>query len=352
MTGKRMAFPAWLKKIQAKENIVISTRVRLARNVKTYRFPHAMEKKEREKFLGEVESFMRAHEGKPLVMFNRLRDLDNVYRGVLAERGLVHMESAREPDFTGLATGPGQTTSVIINEEDHFRLQVIHEGLNLEKSLKDAQLLDELVSRGFDLASHREFGFLTACPTNVGTGLRASVMLHLPALTLTRGIVQVLQAVLHMGLAVRGFYGEGTELRSVFFQVSNQMTLGRTEEEIIRHLLGVTRQIVERENEARQKLLKDDPKLLEDKIGRAVGIVSRCRLLGFEEALDLLSTLRLGSELGLLKNLPRAILNELLLQIQPAHLQLLTKKTLGGKEEYLRRAEWVQKRLKGCLPGG
>jgi len=345
MRGRKLIFPAWLRNSPANENIVISTRVRLARNLKAYRFPHAMDKSEREKLLQEVENFFQRKSFKPPLKFQRLRDLDNVQRGVLAERGLVNMESACEPDFTGLALGAGQSFSILINEEDHLRIQVIHEGLNLEKCLKAGQELDEQLGQGFELATHKEFGFLTACPTNVGTGLRASVMLHLPALTLTRGIVQVLQAVLHMGLAVRGFYGEGTELRSVFFQVSNQITLGRTEEEIIQHLMGVTRQIVDREKEARQKLLKEDVRILEDKVGRAMGILGRCRLLGFEEALDLLSAIRLGSETKLIAEIPKQVLNELLLLIQPSHLQMWAKRTLTGVDELARRAELVQKRL-------
>jgi protein arginine kinase len=349
MTGKKITFPAWLKKNPSHDNIVITSRLRLARNISNHRFPHALDKPEREMLLRHIEQQISKKVVKPVLHFHRLRDMDIVHRGVMAERGLAHVESAREPGFTGLALGPGQSVSILVNEEDHLRTQVVYAGLSLERCLKMSQQLDAQLSTGFELATHKEFGYLTACPTNVGTGMRASVMLHLPALTLTRGIVQVLQAVLHMGLAVRGFYGEGSELRSMFFQVSNQVTLGRTEDEIVQQLVGVIRQIVDREKEARQKLLKEESALIEDKVGRAKGIISHCRMLGFEEALDLLSTLRLGAEIKLIEDIPKNVLNELLFQIQPAHLQLLAKKTLIGSDEFMRRAELVQRRLKPHL---
>lgn len=346
MSGHKLPFPAWLKKTQAGENIIISTRIRLARNVSGLRFPSLADKTEQEKLLRGFRDFLSKSALPSTWQFLSLREFDNIFRGVLAERGLISMESARDPGFSGLAYGPGQSQSVLLNEEDHVRLQVIREGLNLERGLKLARELDENLGRFFAYALHPSFGFLTACPTNVGTGLRASVMLHLPALTLTRGIIQVLQAVLHMGLAVRGFYGEGSELKTVFFQVSNQVTLGRTEDEIIQHLAGVTHQIVEREEEARQKLLKDNAALLEDKVGRALGMLERCRLLGFEEALDLMSALRLGVETRIIKPIPKSVLNEMLLMVQPAHLQMAAKKPLAGEQQNAFRATLVKKRLK------
>jgi protein arginine kinase len=339
-------FPAWLtKKSPSGSKIVISTRIRLARNFSDMRFLPEAGPDEKARVLERVGQFAATFR-QPALTFQKLRELDEVHRGVLAERGLVNLDSATDPGAVGLATGPGQNISLLVNEEDHLRLQVMLEGLNLPQGLKLAKELDEQLGKAFPLAIHSEFGFLTACPTNVGTGLRASVMLHLPGLALTRGIVQVLQAVLHIGLAVRGFYGEGTELRSVFFQVSNQMTLGRTEEEIIQHLAGVTRQIVEREEEARQKLVKESPRLLEDKAGRAWGILSGCQLLGFEEALDLLSALRLGVETGVLEGTPHTLLNEMLILIQPAHIQLLADRMLSVEEQMVRRAELVKRHLK------
>jgi len=339
-------FPAWLtRKTGAGSQIVLSSRVRLARNFADCRFVTEASPEEMNRILKRMEGFVE-EQAQLQMNFQRLADLDDVHRGIFAERGLVHMEAAREPQAVGLAIGPGQVVSLLVNEEDHLRLQVVQEGMSLEPALKQAKELDELLDKQLPLAMHPEFGFLTACPTNVGTGLRASVMLHLPGLTLTRGIVQVLQAVLHIGLAVRGFYGEGTELKSMFFQVSNQLTLGRSEEEIIQHLEGVTRQIIEREEEARQKLLKDHRRLLEDKVGRAIGVLSGCQMIGLEEALELISIVRLGAETGALENVPQPVLNELLILIQTAHIQLLADEPLGPEEQMARRSETIRKYLK------
>jgi protein arginine kinase len=338
-----LPLPVWLKPRPAGNPVVLSTRIRLARNLHGYKFPLLAEDAEKEKLLGAVESFVASQPG---MSFLRLDHLDPVRRGVLAERGLIHMDSARKPEHLGLGVGLGQSVSYLLNEEDHIRIQVMKAGLNLEEGLRQARDLDDRLGRAFPYARHAQFGYLTACPTNVGTGLRASAMLHLPALALTRGIVQVLQAVVHMGLAVRGFYGEGTELKTVFFQISNQVTLGRSEEEIIAQLSGVIRQVVDRETEARQKLKKSGRVLLADKVGRAVGILQHCRLLGLEEALDLLSTLRLGLETRLLKTVALSGMNELLLLVQPAHLQQGSRKTLSAEEQQASRAALVRKRLK------
>ncbi|MEW6516070.1 MAG: ATP--guanido phosphotransferase [candidate division FCPU426 bacterium] len=342
MSVKSWPLPLWVKP-HAGNPAVLSTRIRLARNLKGYKFPLTADSVEKEKLVGAVGGFL---EKQPGMTFLRLQREDALRRGVLAERGLIHMDSASKPDDIGLGLAQGQSLSYLLNEEDHVRIQVMKPGLDLEGGLRLARVLDEKLGKAFPFARHAQFGYLTACPTNVGTGLRASAMLHLPALALTRGIVQVLQAVVHMGLAVRGFYGEGTELKTVFFQISNQITLGRTEEEIITQLSGVIRQVVERETEARQKLLKSERRLLEDKVGRAVGILRHCRLLGLEEALDLLSSLRLGVETRLLRSLSPAALNELLLQVQPAHLQQGGEKTLSAEEQQSRRASLIRKRLK------
>jgi protein arginine kinase len=338
------AFPSWLTGAAAMRSPVLSTRIRLARNLADGHFPLTADGPGLEGVLDRVAHWVKRRTAFSL-RFARLRDLDELQRGQLAERGLVHMDSASQPAHVGLALGAGPV-SLLVNEEDHLRLQVMVAGLNLTRGLALARRVDAQLGQDLPLAVHPQFGFLTACPTNVGTGLRASVMLHLPALTLTRGIIQVLQAVLHMGLAVRGIYGEGTELRSVFFQVSNQVTLGRTEDEIIAHLEGVTRQIMDREAEARRQLVKDRRAVLEDKVGRALGVLAGARLLGLEEALDLLSTLRLGVETGVVAGLELTTLNELLLRVQPAHLQALHKQGLTAEEQAIRRAELVKRRLR------
>lgn len=337
------AFPSWLIGAAALRSPVLSTRIRLARNFAEGRFPLTADAPEADAVLDRVAGWVKRRPDFAL-RFSRLSDLTERQRGQLAERGLVHMDSASQPARLGLALSAGPV-SLLVNEEDHLRLQVMLGGLNLSKGLALARRVDAQLGRDLPLAVHPRFGYLTACPTNVGTGLRASVMLHLPALTLTRGIVQVLQAVLHMGLAVRGIYGEGTELRSVFFQVSNQVTLGRTEDEIVAQLEGVTRQIMDREAEAQHLLVREQRPLLEDKVGRALGVLSGARLLGLEEGLDLLSTLRLGVEAGVVSGLELTTLNELMLRIQPAHLQALLKQDLATEAQAAPRADLVKQRL-------
>lgn len=339
------SLPAWLADKKALDSPVISSRVRLARNFVDARFPLQADEAELRSNLARIEAWAGKHPQFKLG-FKRLSELDEMQRTLYAERGLVGIESVSGPREVGLAVVPGETLSLLVNEEDHLRVQVMLAGLNLQGALETARGLEANLSQALPFASHRQFGYLTACPTNVGTGLRASVLLHLPALALTRGVVSVLQAVIHMGLSVRGFYGDGAELRSVFFQIGNQVTLGRTEEEIIRHLEGVARQIVEREEEARDKLLKEQRLVLEDRVGRALGVLANCVLIGLEEALDLLSTVRLGVETGLVAGIESIQIRELLLRMQPAHVLSLKTRPLSAEAQAAQRAALIKRRLR------
>jgi protein arginine kinase len=246
----------------------------------------------------------------------------------------------------GLASSADESISLLANEEDHYRLQVIRGGLSLEPALQTAQELDRQLACRVQYALHPAWGYLTAYPTNVGTGLRVSVLLHLPAIGLTREIAEVLNAVAHVGLNVSGLHGNSASAPSAFFQISNQITLGRTEEEIVRHLEGVARQAAEREQKAREKVLRGKRVLLEDKLGRALGILAGCRVLDQEEALELLSTLSLGADLGLLAPDRTRQVRELILLVQPSHLQANTGKQLTPEEQGIRRADLVRSFLK------
>ena len=336
--------PVWFRKCSADNNIIISSRIRLARNFSDLRFPAEASLEEKEQVLARVKGFSEQYKSNRF-KFMLLKNNGAISRLVLAELGLISVSSVSKPNKLGLLTQTNRQLSLLLNEEDHLRIQVMSEGGNLEPALNLAKTLDKELNKKFTLACHPDFDFLTACPTNVGTGLRASVMFHLPALSLKRKIAEVLQAVLQMGLAVRGFYGEGTELRSVFFQISNQMTLGRSEMEIIKHLQGLTKQILDREKDAREKLLKEDKCRLEDKVGRAIGILKGCKMLNLEEAFDLLSTVILGVETGVLKKISRQKLRETLLLIQPAHLQLWVGEELNFEDQMLKRAEIISQHL-------
>jgi protein arginine kinase len=234
----------------------------------------------------------------------------------------------------------------MVNEEDHFRIQCLLPGLQLEKAWQETSGYDDILESYLDYAFDEEKGYLTACPTNVGTGLRASVMLHLPALAITQQINRILSAVSQVGLAVRGIYGEGTEMTGNLLQISNQITLGQSEEEIWQNLYSVTRQLINQEKNAREHLLNEGREKLGDRAGRAYGILKNAWMIDSKEAMQLLSDVRLGVDLGLLKGVPLKILNELLVLTRPGCLQYLKDKNLNPYERDLERAMQIQK----CLP--
>jgi protein arginine kinase len=238
----------------------------------------------------------------------------------------------------------------MINEEDHLRLQAMQSGLQLRDTWRIIDRIDDDMSDNLDYAFSEQYGYLTACPTNVGTGLRASVLIHLPALVLTKEIDKVIKGISQVGLTVRGFYGEGTEVIGNLFQISNQTTLGRTEEDIVDNIERCTRQIINYEEEARRTLLADARPQTEDKIWRAYGILANARVLSSHELMSLVSAVRLGASLSIIKSISIATLNNLLMLMQPAHLQKFSGKMMDANERDERRAELVRERL-GPLSG-
>ena len=238
-----------------------------------------------------------------------------------------------------------EVISIMVNEEDHFRIQCLLPGLQLEKAWQEASRYDDFLESQVDYAFHEEKGYLTACPTNVGTGLRASVMLYLPALVITQQINRILAAVNQVGLAVRGLYGEGTEITGNLLQISNQITLGQSEEEIWHNLYSVTRQLINQEKNAREHLLNEGREKLADRAGRAFGLLKYSRLIDSNEAMQLISDVRLGVDLGLITNVPVKVLNELLVLTRPGCLQYLKGRTLTAYERDLERAVQIQKYL-------
>jgi protein arginine kinase len=243
-----------------------------------------------------------------------------------------------------------QSISIMINEEDHFRIQGIRPGLNLRSAFNLVDQVDTELEQELPYAFSPRFGYLTACPTNLGTGMRASVMLHLPALVLTDQISQVVKAVGKIGLAVRGLYGEGTEALGNLFQISNQHTLGEKEAEIIAQIEKVIEGVVRSENMARTKLREDSPTHLRDQVGRAYAILRHAHILSSKEALNLLSLLRLGADLDIIPDCDRGLLDMLLLEIQPAHLQLQADRELSPEERDIMRAEITRQRLQTIAP--
>jgi protein arginine kinase len=235
----------------------------------------------------------------------------------------------------------------MINEEDHLRIQVMQSGLNLRDAWSLIDALDDELSEALPFAYSSEWGYLTCCPTNTGTAMRASVMLHLPSLVITKQINKVLHTITKLGLTARGLYGEGTEASGNFFQISNQVALGRSEEELIENIERILKEVIHQEQSGRESLATANRTQLEDRIWRAYGILRHAKTMSSTEALDLLSAVRLGVDLGLMNGLTRTTVNELFLFSQPAHLQKLEGKALSAKERDVKRAELVRSRLGG-----
>jgi protein arginine kinase len=329
------------------DRIVMSSRVRLARNLKDSAFPGWAKKPERvkvyETIRPAVESLPEMEEAYSEAMDN-LTALD---KQILVERHLISREHAAKNVGSGVVLNREETLCVMINEEDHLRMQALRPGLQLRQAWNAIDHLDSELEKKLDYAFDNDLGYLTACPTNLGTGIRVSAMLHLPGLVLAEQINPIIQSVNKLGLAVRGLYGEGTEALGNVFQVSNQMTLGESETLIVERLEKVLSQIIEHEDNARLTLLEKKPKVVYNQIGRAYGILANAHSITSKETMNLLSLLKLGVDMGLFSGAERSLVDELFLVTQPAHLQKQLSDKLSAEERDLLRADMVRDRLKG-----
>ncbi len=328
--------------------IVISSRIRLARNVAGFPFLSRCSRSERQTLETRVRDTILNSQISAKTLYVDLDQAPEVDRQLLVERHLISKPHAQSEGARGVAVSEDETVSIMVNEEDHLRIQVLRSGLQLEEAWEQINKADDVLEKKLDWAFHPRFGYLTACPTNVGTGIRVSVMLHLPALKLTGEIEKVFRAAKDMRLAVRGLYGEGTEATGDFYQISNQTTLGKSEDEIIsdfKHM--VIPKIIDYEHHARRSLLNDRTVALDDKVCRALGILRSARLLASEEVLFLLSHLRMGIHLGRVKDVDIRTVNELFLLTQPAHLQRIQGRKLEGDLRRAARADFIRQRLNG-----
>ncbi|MGI8605203.1 MAG: protein arginine kinase [Verrucomicrobiales bacterium] len=337
---------AWMLPGGPHGDIVISSRIRVARNVADRPFPGWSKKEQRQEALAELQPRVEALPDMQDGFSADLGKLEATQKQVLVERHLISREQAAKGPGSAAVINRAQNLSIMINEEDHLRMQGILPGLDLKAAYALVDRVDVQLEQALSYAFHENLGFLTACPTNLGTGIRASAMLHLPGLVLSDQINRVIQAINRIGLAVRGLYGEGTEALAHLFQISNQSTLGQRESQIIAGLETVIEQIVQNERNARQKLLEDNPAKLRDHIGRAYGILRHAHTIESKESLNLLSMLRLGQDLGLLKPGNQLLIDHLLVEIQPAHLQLATKKKLDPEARDALRAELLRMHLR------
>lgn len=338
----------WLRGSGPMSDIVISSRLRLARNLGGFPFLHRATRHQRQVLENRIrETILAAQVASPM-MYLELEGAAELDRTLLVERHLISKPHAAADGARGVAIAGDETVSIMVNEEDHLRIQVLRSGLQLDEAWEQINDIDDKLEAKLDFAFHPRFGYLTACPTNVGTGIRVSVMLHLPALKLTGEIEKVFRAAKEMRLAVRGLYGEGTDATGDFYQISNQTTLGKGEEEIISDFkLHVIPKIIDYEHHARRMLLNERTVALDDKVCRALGILRSARLLASEETLFLLSHLRMGVNLGRVKDIEVRTLNELFLLTQPAHLQKLQGRKLEGDLRRAARADYIRQRLNG-----
>lgn len=326
-------------------DIVITSRVRLARNLTSHPFPGWARKEDRAIIMDEIKPALEDLSEMKDSFSEEMTKLSAIEKQVLVERHLISREHAAKGPGCGTVMNRNQTISVMINEEDHLRMQAIRPGLQLSSAYQSLDRIDTSLEETLPFAFDHQYGYLTACPTNLGTGMRASAMLHLPGLVLSEQINQTIQGANKIGLAVRGLYGEGTEALANLFQISNQNTLGSKEEEIIEHLDRVILQLIENEKNARLKMLEDKPTAIQDQVGRAYAVLKFAHIISSKEALTHLSMIRLGCDLGFVPEEERETINVLLTEIQPAHLQISAKRKLSPDERDILRADIIRSSL-------
>ncbi len=343
------AISEWMKGNGPQSEIVISSRVRIARNLDGFPFPMLSTSSQAKQVVQRVyevlqEDLQNLPEFKNarLIQMDDLQDLD---KRVLMEKHLISPHLADESRHGAVILSQDESISIMINEEDHLRVQCLFSGFQLEEAWELANRLDDAFEQKLNYAFDETHGYLTSCPTNVGTGIRASVMVHLPALAMTGHINQLLPAIAQVGLAVRGIYGEGSETLGNLYQISNQVTLGQTEMEIIDKLKGVVRQVIEHEQRARRQVMERSPIQLEDRVLRSLGILKYSRMIDSKEAMSRLSDVRLGIDLGFIQGIQASVMNELMVMTRPGFLQKYAQQRLEPGERDVRRSVLIRERL-------
>ncbi|WP_100400570.1 protein arginine kinase [Bacillus sp. FJAT-44742] len=343
------AISPWMKNQKGPDaDIVLSTRLRLARNLEDYPFPIIANEDSARTLLNYLSSELGKEGYSSLgeLELLKMEDLSSNEKKVLVEKHLISPHLAESSIHGAVMLSEDESISIMINEEDHLRLQCLFPGFQLSEGLVLSGGLDDWVEEKVTYAFDEKRGYLTSCPTNVGTGMRASVMMHLPALVMTKQLNRILPAINQLGLVVRGIYGEGSEALGNLFQISNQMTLGKSEEDIVEDLRGVVMQVIQHERTARERLFQSSRVQIEDKVFRSYGILSNSRIIESKEAAKRLSDLRLGIDLDLIEGITGNILNELMILTQPGFLQQFAGETLSANERDIRRATLIRERLK------
>ncbi len=325
--------------------VVLMTRIRLARNLSDEPFPGWAKTPQRthvlETCLPAVASLNQMKRG----ITAEVEELSELEKQILVERHLISRELSGAPEKAGVVISKDQSVSVMINEEDHLRIQVIKSGYRFKQAWNAVNGVDSALEDELNYAFSSQIGFLTACPTNVGTGMRASAMMHLPALVISNQMEKVVRAVNQLGIAVRGLFGEGSDASGSIFQISNQTTLGESEEEIIKRLSSVLKTIIDQEMNAREKILEKDPNKLFDKIGRAYGILQNSHLLSSGECMNLASLVRFGVDLEMFPETTRNVVDRMFIECQPGHIQYLAGKPIDTNERDAYRSDYLRKQF-------
>lgn len=340
--------PKWIDGEGPQNDIIISSRIRLARNLDEFPFPVALTTEKSREVIKRVSDTILAGNTilKDDFKLTQMNEISNGDKQVLIEKHLISPSLVETSNKSGVMINSDESVSIMINEEDHIRIQCLFPGFQLKETWDLANKIDDIIEEEAKYAFDENVGYLTSCPTNVGTGIRASVMIHLPALTMIDYMNRILQAVNQIGFTVRGLYGEGSESEGNMFQISNQVTLGRTEQEIIQTLIEVTKQITNKENDARATLVANNKMKLEDRICRSYGILTNARIMNSKEALKLISDVRLGIDLGIIKDIDVKAINVLMVDIQSGILQKISERNLNTNERDIERANLIRERLK------
>lgn len=342
------AVSSWMSADGPDSDIVMSSRVRLARNLTEYAFPFIFSNEDAQNVVKKIEEISK--ESTPLSVRNlemiKMENIPSLQKRVLVEKHLISPNLAENSTFGACLLSENEEVSIMINEEDHIRIQCLFPAFQLSEALSVANEMDDWMESHLNYAFNETYGYLTSCPTNVGTGLRASVMMHLPALVMTQQINRIIPAINQLGLVVRGIFGEGSEALGNIFQISNQITLGKSEEDIVEDLKSVVKQLISQERSAREALVKTSNIQLEDRVYRSYGVLTNSRIIETKEAAKCLSDVRLGIDIGFIKDIPKNILNELMIITQPGFLQQYAGGPLRPHERDIRRASLIRERIK------
>lgn len=330
----------WYLQNGEESDVVVSSRIRFARNLKDYPFVNKAKKEDLEKVEGKLKEITPSLGYR--LKFIKLKDIDDIIKMTLVEKHIISPNFALKKDEDGsMLINDDENISIMINEEDHLRIQILGEGFSIDNLMNLGLEVDNKLQESLNYAYSEKYGFLTACPTNVGTGLRASVMVHLPALAKTGNIQKILEAINNFGMNIRGVYGEGTKSCGNMYQVSNKQSLGISEKEIIMNLKQITMKIIEQERLARKILAREEIEL-EDEVYRAYGVLANCKKISTEEAIDLLSSVKLGVDMGIVKELDDLKVNKLMLFAKPANLQKYLGEKIDAYKRDIKRAEVIK----------